>query len=153
MTPSQKELDNLKCEVMILRQQHDELGVARSSEAGHPVGARVVESPPFKKLKYAQVGTKQLHGLEDYNMAKRIAMTFTPENKQLREWMRKLTTTPIYPYRPEESQEFHQVPARLEIIPTDEEGVEQLNGGFPDPYNNFVVRDVASPHPDFQCMQ
>ena len=78
------------------------------------------------------VNNEQLGEIEDFNMAKRVAMNIMPEFKR-----RKLTSIPAYPFRSARNEEFHQVPDWVEVVPDGGDGVERLSGGYSRPLQNF----------------
>ena len=84
---------------------------AQSSEAGLPVGVeadknqdgRTAESAPPKKSRLSLVGDNRIEDIEDYNLAKRVAMNMLPEFQEMME-RRRLTSIPTF--RTEESDDF-----------------------------------------------
>ena len=55
---------------------------AQSSKAGLPVGAKAREDTPVNRIKLNMVNDDQLKEIEEYNLAKRVAMNVMPEFKK-----------------------------------------------------------------------
>ena len=129
---------------------------AQSSEAGLHVGAsadenqggRMVKLTPAKTRKASPVGGRHIEDIESYNLAKRVALNILPEFLETKRMM--LTTVPTF--RTAENDELYPVPNRIEVVPDDEEGVEQLNGGYSRALQKFHCENVVIPHHDTQCV-
>ena len=80
-------------------------------------------------------------------------MNVMPEFQKMAEWRRGLTTSNIFMYRRQENAEFHPIPDRVEIIPNNGEGPEQLSGGCSRSLQQFQCENVDLSPQGFQCMQ